>query len=36
MYGIRILDGGVGEGEVLVVGLDLVENREADGACTVS
>lgn len=36
MYGIRILDGDVVEGEVLVEGLDLVENREADSADTIS
>lgn len=36
MYGIRILDGYVGEGEVLVEGLDLVENRESDSAGTIS
>lgn len=35
MYGIRILDGDVVEGEVLVVGLDLVENGEAGNTGTV-
>ena len=36
MYGVRILDGDVIEGEVLVKGLDRVENREASNAGTVS
>lgn len=36
MYGIRILDGDVVEGEVLVEGLDLIENREADSTGTIS
>jgi hypothetical protein len=36
MYGIRILDGYVVEGEVLVERFDLIENREADSADTIS
>lgn len=36
MYSIRILDGYVVEGEVLVEGLDLIENRESDSADTIS
>lgn len=36
MYGVRILDGDVGEGEVLVEGLDRVENGEAGNAGTIS
>jgi hypothetical protein len=35
MYGVRILDGDVVEGEVLVVGLDRVKNGEAGNAGTV-
>lgn len=36
VLGVGVLEGGVGEGEVLVEGFDAIEDPEADYTCTAS